>query len=30
MPSQSVLSSKNEKTKQFDDDYARMMQERGR
>ena len=30
MPSQPVLSSKNEKTKQFDDDYARMMQERGR
>jgi hypothetical protein len=30
MPSQSVMSSKNEKSKQFDDDYSRMMQERGR
>lgn len=30
MPSQSVMSSKNEKSKQFDDDFARMMHERGR
>ena len=29
LSTQAVLSSKNEKSKQFDDDYTRMLQERG-